>query len=247
MRKRLMLLSLLFIPLMVFGQWRVGIVGGQTVNFRSASTHYMEQWEIKPLAGNLLWNILGTIGVMGQYDFWQSTPTRKEQNWHLGVRTEINWLQKHFYLDRQFMYGHSLIDNGVKAQVGTDIYSNDYLTLPLMCSLNWGWPKYRIMINLGPYAGYWIKGKKEGNISLNGKNLKSDEDYSFNKERDQRWDFGIVAGIGLEWNFLQNYAVQAEARCYRSLQSVTKDYMATIKDPRYDTTLAFQLALLYYF
>lgn len=247
MAKRIVLFSLLAMPLMAFGQWRVGILGGQTVNFRSASTHYMEHWEYRPLAGDILLNILGNVGIMGQYDVWQSKLTTKGQSWRLGVRAELDWVQKNYSLEKFFMYGHSLSDTGKKTLAGRDTHYNDYLTLPLMGALSWGWTKWRMMVNLGPYVAYWLHGKEEGYISLNGKDLEYDGNYSFNKERDQRWDYGIALGIGLEWNFCQNYAVQAEARCYRSMQSTTKDYMATIKAPHYDTTLAFKFGLIYLF
>jgi len=247
MLRRLLLLSLLAMPSVVFGQWRVGLVGGQTVNYHSASTHYMEHWEYKPLAGDLLWNCIGTVGIMGQYDFWQSRPASKGQMWTAGVRAEVDWMQKRYSLNRYFMYGHSSTNKGVKVQTGADVYANDYLTFPLMCSVSWGWPKYRVMANLGPYVAYWVLGQREGNLHLNGKTLWYDEDYTFNSERDQRWDYGVSAGIGAEWKPLPHYAIQAEARCYRSMQSTTKDYMTNISDPRYDTTLAFQIALLYLF
>ena len=71
----------------------------------------------------------------------------------------------------------------------------------------------------------------------------------FVEKRDQRFDFGLVGGLGVEWRFKllkKDWAWQIiEARIYYSTLSTQKDYMK-IRDPRYNTTLALQSGLCYF-
>jgi hypothetical protein len=68
----------------------------------------------------------------------------------------------------------------------------------------------------------------------------------FNKDQDQRWDCGLVGGLGMEYRFCARWAAQVEARCYYSTTSIQKDYMQ-IKDPKYNTTIGLQAAICYIF
>jgi opacity protein-like surface antigen len=69
----------------------------------------------------------------------------------------------------------------------------------------------------------------------------------WNDKRDQRGDFGYTGGVGLEYKFLPNWAVQIEAVCYYSVVSATKQYMSHVKDYRYHTTLGLQAGVSYVF
>ena len=68
----------------------------------------------------------------------------------------------------------------------------------------------------------------------------------FNSESDQRWDFGFLGGIGVEYRFSPHWAAQAEVRYYYDVTSTTKQYMR-VKDYRYNNTTAFQLGGFYIF
>ena len=217
--KRLITFIALVLPSLAFAQWRVGVNGGATYNHSTISKHYMTDYQWKDR-----WGV--TLGVMGQYDV---------NDW-LGVRAELDWTQKNYRLTRQIF---SNLDYK---------YVNNYLQLPVMASFSFGGKQLRGFCNAGVYGGYWLTSGREGTDFNNSseKVYEFSEDIKFNSERDQRFDFGFVSGIGLEYRFCQRWAAQVEMRYYYSTVSTQKDYMR-LSDPRYNSTLGVQAGLWYSF
>ena len=217
--KKLITFIALVLPSLAFAQWRVGVNGGATYNHSTISKHYMTDYQWKDR-----WGV--TLGVMGQYDV---------NDW-LGVRAELDWTQKNYRLTRQI-----LSDLDYK-------YVNNYLQLPVMASFSFGGKQLRGFCNAGVYGGYWLTSGREGTDFNNSseKVYEFSEDIKFNSERDQRFDFGFVGGIGLEYRFCQRWAAQVEMRYYYSTVSTQKDYMR-LSDPRYNSTLGVQAGLWYSF
>jgi len=217
--KRLITFIALVLPSLAFAQWRVGVNGGATYNHSTISKHYMTDYQWKDR-----WGV--TLGVMGQYDV---------NDW-LGVRAELDWTQKNYRLTRQIL---SNLDYK---------YVNNYLQLPVMASFSFGGKQLRGFCNAGVYGGYWLTSGREGTDFNNSseKVYEFSEDIKFNSERDQRFDFGFVGGIGLEYRFCQHWAAQVEMRYYYSTVSTQKDYMR-LSDPRYNSTLGVQAGLWYSF
>ena len=217
--KRLITFIALVLPSLAFAQWRVGVNGGATYNHSTISKHYMTDYQWKDR-----WGV--TLGVMGQYDV---------NDW-LGVRAELDWTQKNYRLTRQ-IFSH--LDYK---------YVNNYLQLPVMASFSFGGKQLRGFCNAGVYGGYWLTSGREGTDFNNSseKVYEFSEDIKFNSERDQRFDFGFVGGIGLEYRFCQRWAAQVEMRYYYSTVSTQKDYMR-LSDPRYNSTLGVQAGLWYSF
>jgi opacity protein-like surface antigen len=217
--KRLITFIALVLPSLAFAQWRVGVNGGATYNHSTISKHYMTDYQWKDR-----WGV--TLGVMGQYDV---------NDW-LGVRAELDWTQKNYRLTRQIF---SNLDYK---------YVNNYLQLPVMASFSFGGKQLRGFCNAGVYGGYWLTSGREGTDFNNSseKAYEFSEDIKFNSERDQRFDFGFVGGIGLEYRFCQRWAAQVEMRYYYSTVSTQKDYMR-LSDPRYNSTLGVQAGLWYSF
>ena len=217
--KRLITFIALVLPSLAFAQWRVGVNGGATYNHSTISKHYMTDYQWKDR-----WGV--TLGVMGQYDV---------NDW-LGVRAELDWTQKNYRLTRQIL---SNLDYK---------YVNNYLQLPVMASFSFGGKQLRGFCNAGVYGGYWLTSGREGTDFNNSseKVYEFSEDIKFNSERDQRFDFGFVGGIGLEYRFCQRWAAQVEMRYYYSTMSTQKDYMR-LSDPRYNSTLGVQAGLWYSF
>ena len=217
--KRLITFIALVLPSLAFAQWRVGVNGGATHNHSTISKHYMTDYQWKDR-----WGV--TLGVMGQYDV---------NDW-LGVRAELDWTQKNYRLTRQIL---SNLDYK---------YVNNYLQLPVMASFSFGGKQLRGFCNAGVYGGYWLTSGREGTDFNNSseKVYEFSEDIKFNSERDQRFDFGFVGGIGLEYRFCQRWAAQVEMRYYYSTVSTQKDYMR-LSDPRYNSTLGVQAGLWYSF
>ncbi|MBQ2209852.1 MAG: PorT family protein [Prevotella sp.] len=217
--KRLITFIALVLPSLAFAQWRVGVNGGATYNHSTISKHYMTDYQWKDR-----WGV--TLGVMGQYDV---------NDW-LGVRAELDWTQKNYRLTRQIL---SNLDYK---------YVNNYLQLPVMASFSFGGKQLRGFCNAGVYGGYWLTSGREGTDFNNSseKVYEFSEDIKFNSERDQRFDFGFVGGIGLEYRFCQRWAAQVEMRYYYSTVSTQKDYMR-LSDPRYNSTLGVLAGLWYSF
>ena len=217
--KRLITFIALVLPSLAFAQWRVGVNGGATYNHSTISKHYMTDYQWKDR-----WGV--TLGVMGQYDV---------NDW-LGVRAELDWTQKNYRLTRQIL---SNLDYK---------YVNNYLQLPVMASFSFGGKQLHGFCNAGVYGGYWLTSGREGTDFNNSseKVYEFSEDIKFNSERDQRFDFGFVGGIGLEYRFCQRWAAQVEMRYYYSTVSTQKDYMR-LSDPRYNSTLGVQAGLWYSF
>ena len=144
--------------------------------------------------------------------------------------------------------GYSQHRTGMNA--GTEYkYRHNYLVMPLMASFSFGGEKLRGFVNGGIYGGYWLSGSVKGGFKDHdddGIVLPIDQDYDFNSTRDNRWDFGYVGGIGVEYRWAAHWAAQVEARYYYSVTSITKDYML-IKDGRYNSTVSLQAGVFYIF
>lgn len=215
------LVSIMFwLPVTMHAQWRVGITGGPDYNSYTIDTHYMENWHYEGSWGFL-------AGVMGQYDF---------KEW-IGARVELEWVQKNH---RQYGSGDYLEYTNLER-------CNNYIQLPVMASLSAGYRRWRGFVNLGGYGAWWLNKKTSGNITgvRYGKSLSVEyvsENDSFCEESDNRFDFGLVGGVGIEWQFCKYFGCQVEGRCYYSTTSTQKDYMR-IKDPKYNTTYSVQLTI----
>lgn len=219
MRKLLTIVALLT-AMTAQAQWRVGVVGGADYNVYRMDQQYMTDFKVDGRWG-------ATLGVTGQYDV----------NEWLGVRAELDWTQKNY---RRSRVVYSDIDYK---------YTNNYLQLPLMASFSFGAERLRGFCNVGVYGGYWLSSHRKGtdiNFFDNDKVISFDEKVDFYDKRDQRWDCGLMGGVGIEYRLAEHWAAQAEARYYYSTTSATKQYMR-IADYRYNSTTALQLAINYIF
>ncbi len=202
-----------------FAQWRLGVTAGADYNTYSMDLQYMSDFRMEGRWG-------ATLGVTGQYDL---------TDW-FGVRADLNWTQKNY---RQYRTEFSYVNHK---------YRNNYLQLPVMASFGFGSQKLRGFCNVGGYAGYWLNSSRWGTDV----NIFSDRYYEFSEEmkldseRDQRFDCGLVGGIGVEYRLCKHWAVQGELRHYYSLVSTRKQYMR-VKDYRYNGTTAIQLGAYYIF
>lgn len=218
-KRKLILACAMLLAMTVHAQWRVGATVGADNNVFSMDKQYQTDWQTKSR-----WGL--TMGVSGQYNFY---------DW-LGVRADLNWTQKNYRK-------HRIMLDEVDQK-----YRNDYLQLPVMASFSFGSEKWRGFCNLGAYAGYWLSRHYWGSDyhSFVYKEYQFDEKIEMNSERDQRWDCGLVGGIGLEYLVCKHWAVQGEVRYYYSTTSTQKQYMR-IKDYRYNNTTAVQIGVNYLF
>ena len=102
--------------------------------------------------------------------------------------------------------------------------TNTYLQLPVMASFSFGGTKLRGFCHVGAYGGYWLNSRIKGDVfsSFSRKTYDVDQEIPFDSERDQ------------------------EMRYYHSVVSTQKDYMR-VKDPKYNSTLALQAGVCYFF
>ena len=217
-KRKWILACVVMLSMAAQAQWRVGATIGADYNVFTMDKQYESDWQ-----NNGRWGV--TMGVTGQYNF---------NDW-LGIRADLNWTQKNYRRNRD--------------RVAIDYrYYNNYLQLPVMASLSMGGQKLRGFVNLGFYGGYWLSSNREGVefSSFSDRVYSFSEKIEFDNERDQRWDFGLVGGVGLEYRFATHWAAQMEVRYYYSFTSVQKQYML-IKDYRYNGTTAIQAGMNYIF
>ena len=217
-RKILLLIGSVMLTSAVHAQWRVGATFGATTNHYQMDRQYQSDYNL-----NDRWGL--TLGITGQYDF---------NSW-LGVRADLNWTQKNYRIRRD--------------RITMDYkYTNDYLLLPVMASFSFGGEKLRGFFNLGVYGGYWLTRNYDGvDYSTIDEYVYSVKGHvDFNSDRDQRLDCGLVGGVGVEYRFASQWGAQVEARYYYSTTSTQKQYMR-VKDYRYNSTLALQAGVMYFF
>ncbi len=210
---------MLMVPAMAFAQWRIGANVGMSYNHPTIDKQYMTDLEYKDR-----WGL--SFGMMGQYDFF---------DW-LGVRAELNWVQKNYRQTRVLM-----TDQDYK-------YTNNYLLLPVMASFSFGGEKLRGFCNLGVYGGYWLNSHRKGEDfhATSEYTYSFSEKVEFDNDQDQRWDCGFVGGVGMEYRFARHWGAQVEARYYYSTTSFRKD-QPHFKDKRYHSTLTIQAGGVYFF
>lgn len=207
-------------PSVMRAQWRVGISGGGDYNWYTINTNYQTDYRYDGAWG---WN----AAVFGQYNFF---------DW-LGLRFELEASERNYRFRRTGIYS------------GTNyVTHNTYMHLPVMTQFSFGGKKVRGFVNTGVYAGYWLAGRYKGRYyeTMSDRLMTVEEPYIFQNEKDQRWDFGLAGGIGIEYRFLEHWMMHVEGRCYYSFISQTKPYMQ-IKDNRYNTTICMHLGFAYVF
>ena len=220
MKRLTLILCTMALSSTLCAQWRVGVSGGGDYNWYTINTHYQTDYHYTGAWG---WN----AAVFTQYDFF---------SW-LGLRAELEASERN----------HRFYRTGVYAGTNYTVH-NTYIHLPVMAQFRFGGTKVHGFLNAGVYAGYWAAGRLKGTVynTLSDQTETLDQPYAFNRDKDQRADFGIAGGVGIEYCPATHWAVHIEGRCYYSLISQVKPYMQ-IKDNRYNTTVGIQAGVSYIF
>lgn len=211
-------------------QWKVGVEAGYDYNFYHIDNQYAYDFRYQGRPGF-------TFGIPVEYGI---------SDW-LGVRAELTYIQKGYKMHRAY----------------NETFQNrrdQYLSLPIMARFSFGGKKVKGFLHAGGYIGYWLnshlKGCEVSNSSNTDDVLNGDEgtvfypydkDYSFNSKRDNRFNAGLLGGVGVSYRIMPKLEVELEGRCYYGLTSTVKDYMAYPKQPRYNTTLAIMAGVKYCF
>lgn len=128
---------------------------------------------------------------------------------HAGVQFELNYSQ------RGWVEADTVGENNLKIK-----NKMDYIELPILTHVNIGGGKFRGLFNVGPYLGYAL------NRSITTKDedtgQSETQEYTFNKDLDNRIDFGLLVGAGFEYR-LKRSKLAAEARYSIGLGDINRD------------------------
>ena len=213
------------VPAKAHAAWSVGPLVGITTNNYSINVLYAENVKYSDKGGF-------TSGV--------------QCRWHalgwLALRADLALVQKNYSCL------HAVKPSGnTVVQMRTTTNSN-YIDLPLVVELSLG-NKFRIYADGGAYVGYWAWSHIYGeSLSMDfllyddNEVARFDEAYEFDSRRDNRFDGGLVAGVGIATALGDKLSFNAEWRLFYGLTDTQKNYMA-FQMPRYNTTSAFQLGI----
>lgn len=215
-------------------QFAIGIAGGYTKNYLNSNLGYAPFSAYKPVSAF-------TVGIPVQYQL---------MDW-LALQTDLSYIRKSYKVERSDYY--------------TGIYqttANSYLKLPLMAHVTVGSEQFKGFLNVGGYMAYWMSSRIQG-VQITGQSRDVDsypdfylnvidqyyayqykENAPLNAQRDRRMELGLLAGIGLSYQFNSHYRLFTEARYYYAVTDMQKNYMIN-QIPRYNNTYVIQAGILF--
>jgi hypothetical protein len=205
--------------------WYVGLSGGYTNNWLYTSTGNRALTEYNDGPG-----------------FEISVPVRYRFASWFALQAEIQYIQKNYIWNRTEQYGRIYTKN-----------INSFIDIPLMAHFSFGGPRLRGFLNAGGYIGFWAAGRRKGTereytvnvFDIDNSSFYYDfkEKYEFNKTRDNRFDAGLLAGIGMQYE-LEPCVIFIEGRFNYGLTDLQKDYQYGLI-PRINDTVAVQIGVLF--
>ncbi|HEY4788607.1 MAG TPA: porin family protein [Bacteroidales bacterium] len=123
-----------------------------------------------------------------------------------------------------------------------ETFTNTYFQIPVTIQLEiFKIKEFEFSIKTGLYGAYWAFAKVNGAIpnifsstDIVGNNgqivqylsfVKYSEKYQFNKTKDNRFEFGLKTGIGINYPFHKKYSLLAEFNYVQSITDQQKRYM----------------------
>lgn len=238
MKKILLLLISLTISHVGYSQLSVGVASGFTHNTLDADPGYYER-EYNSEIGY-------SIAIPVQYRF---------NDW-FALRTELGYMTKSYSWSRNYEpYDEEYDDYVIVAEY--EEYKNRYLSIPVMANFSYDFEKFRLFANVGAWVGAWLNGRVSGDVAgvFNGddfamfynesENTYVDNKYEFDSRRDNRFDAGVLCGIGAEYKVNTQIGIFAEGRYMYGLTDMQKSYKDSY--PRYNTTILVQFGVTYTF
>ena len=208
-------------------QLYVGVEAGANRNYLISNTSDKPFFDYQPSYGY-------SIGIPVRYAF-PSLP------WFGGIQAVPTFIQKNYRIQRTGYYEPMYQQ--------TD---NNYLQLPLMAQFRFGGPISKTqslhgILNLGGYGAYWLNGSIKGRAlsPMDPNNYQPfDESYTFQDQKDNRFEMGGVAGLGLQYMPNKKIVVSLEGRYTPSFTDQQKAYMEN-QTPRYNDTYSVLLGVQY--
>ncbi len=220
--KLIMLLSALSFVYTASAQWKIGLQGGAAFNTLETSSSYGYD---RHYAGRTSF----TVGIPVRYEF---------TDW-FALQAEVSYLQKNYGMHRTDFMSENYYD-----------YTNDFLDIPLFARFSFGGEKLRGYTLVGGYVGGWLSSHVKGKQPFYFAGIDEDDIYEFDDDmpfdsrRDNRFDAGLAAGLGLQWQVSPLLEIFAEGRYYYGLTDMQKDYMLR-QVPRYNSTFSIQLGVMF--
>lgn len=128
-----------------------------------------------------------------------------------------------------------------------------YIQLPLLTHIYFGNDRFRGFFNAGPEVGYMIGSSISANFdyanpgSVEGYPAGYRNSEQLNKKVENRFDYGISAGVGMEMIFRHRHSVLIEGRFYYGLGNIfhasKKDYFSASRGMSIEVTAAYLFRL----
>ena len=143
------------------------------------------------------------------------------------IYAELNYAQmgwKEDILDRE----DQPVINEETQQAESFSRTLNYVQLPIFARLGWGREQkgVQFFFQAGPQLGYYLSDKVTKNFELdkrNSWNRANDEVHQDTMAVENKLDYGIAAGIGMEYSFPKLGHFMLEARYYYGLGNIYKD------------------------
>ena len=205
----------------------VGVEAGANRNYLVSNTSDKPFFEYQSSYGY-------SAGVSFRYAF-------PSLSWFGGIQAVPSLVQKNYRIQRTGYYSPMYQQ--------TD---NNYLELPVMAQFRFGGQLTKEqslygILNLGGYGGYWMSSHVKGRTvsPMDPSNFQSfDEDYTFSEEKDNRMEWGGLAGVGLQYMPSKKYVISLEGR-YKPAMSDQQNAYSENQTPRYNDTYSLMLGVQY--
>lgn len=143
------------------------------------------------------------------------------------IYAELNYAQmgwKEDILDRE----DQPVINEETQQAESYSRTLNYVQLPIFARLGWGREQkgVQFFFQAGPQLGYYLSDKVTKNFELDKRNSwkrANDEIHQDTMAVENKLDYGIAAGIGMEYSFPKLGHFMLEARYYYGLGNIYKD------------------------
>jgi len=211
----------------VQAQWYVGIEGGANKNYLISNTSDKPFFEYQPSNGF-------SAGVPVRYEF-------PGLHWFGGIQAVPTYVQKNYRIQRTGYYSPMYQQT-----------TNSYVELPIMAQFRFGGTIAKTqslygILNLGGYGGYWLSGHVKGRAvsPMDPTDYQPfDEAYAFSTTKDNRFQWGGLAGLGLQYAPNKNYVFSIEGRYTPAFSDLQKAYSEN-QTPRYNDTYSILLNAQY--
>ena len=156
---------------------------------------------------------------------------------HVGLMAELNFTQRGWTEDfsdnPQFSYSRTL----------------SYIELPIMTHIFFGSRKVKCFFNLGPQLCYMVGDNISANFDYH--NISSIPDFpsrnrhtaQMSMEVENRFDYGICGGVGMELIIKKRHSIMLEGRYYYGLGNIygasKKDYFSASRGSAIMVTLGY--------